>query len=92
MLLRADLLTSGEAPSRSFGEASPNDIEGASEAFVGLTAENWCASDHESPSCAFGAEVSARGREGGEGAFPAKSARGSKLAVFEKNNNKQQQH
>ena len=41
-----------EAPSWSFGEASPNDSEGASVAFMARTC---CASDHESSSVAFGA-------------------------------------
>jgi hypothetical protein len=34
-------------------EASPNDHERASVAFTTVAAENLCASDHESPSCAF---------------------------------------
>ena len=53
VLLRLQQITSGEAPSWSFGEASPNDREGASVAFTGGT---WCASDHMKqihvPSCA----------------------------------------
>ena len=53
VLLRLQQVTSGEAPSWSFGEASPNDKEGASVAFTTVAAENLCASDHESPSCAF---------------------------------------
>ena len=39
-----------EAPSWLFGEASPNDSEGASVAFMARTC---CASDHESSSVAF---------------------------------------
>ena len=46
VLLRLKQITSGEAPSWSFGEASPNDREGASVAFTGGT---WCASDHTKP-------------------------------------------
>ena len=53
VLLRLQQITSGEAPSWSLGEASPNDREGASVAFTGGT---WCASDHMKqihvPSCA----------------------------------------
>ena len=50
--LRLDSVDRDEAPSWSFSEASQNDSEGASVAFVALTAENWCASDHDLPSCA----------------------------------------
>ena len=46
VFLRLQQITSGEAPSWSFGEASPNDREGASVAFTGGT---WCASDHTKP-------------------------------------------
>ena len=51
VLLRSWCWSFSEAPSWSFGEASPNDSEGTSVAFTTVAAENLCASDHESPSC-----------------------------------------
>ena len=67
--LRLDSVDREEAPSWSFGEASPNDSEGTSVAFTTVAAENLCASDHESPSCAFAHSQVTKGDEGDEFAF-----------------------